>query len=38
MSAIPLPAYPAGHTALLFVDPYNDFLADAESSGLGSRR
>ncbi|WP_313342208.1 isochorismatase family cysteine hydrolase [Stenotrophomonas sp.] len=22
------PAYPAGHTALLFVDPYNDFLAD----------
>lgn len=28
MSAISLPAYPAGHTALLFVDPYNDFLAD----------
>lgn len=22
------PAYPAGHTALLLVDPYNDFLAD----------
>lgn len=22
------PAYPAGHTALLFVDPYNDFLAE----------
>lgn len=28
MPAISLPAYPAGHTALLFVDPYNDFLAD----------
>lgn len=23
-----MPTYPAGHTALLFVDPYNDFLAD----------
>ena len=28
MPAISLPAYPAAHTALLLVDPYNDFLAE----------
>jgi len=27
-SETPLPSYPAGHTALLFVDPYNDFLSE----------
>jgi hypothetical protein len=25
-------------TALLIVDPYNDFISDAESSGLMARR
>ena len=27
-SSAPGAAYPAGRTALLFVDPYNDFLAE----------